>query len=331
MVEGAGSPGYAPDRQGDLLWQRPPTPVNDYRQPPPSYIAGYLTGETSSGTFNMDLYKLILNDMITGRKPRTIGSKTVRAADGVTMKKMAAGFGKTGMSLQMKPVFTFVDPGSAEATECTSSPFITKAASLTFLNSDPCYTKGSGVGKYSTECLQNTFIANGCLSTGKGYPTDSSKTAALLQDGNGQGQSLEEIANYIYSMAVISSTGNDMNGSKVDITELSAASMFCTGKTITSPCDMVDRSNGPLSTDCLVYLWDNAGENNTREGPTYQSSSRSLFSSGKINRFCTRSGSMAPRTANGSDNTVAINYWKKLGGVAAVKAAMNSISLIRSW
>ena len=322
---------------------------------PQTFIAGYLTGLTASGDFTIDLIRIILNDSVTGRKPLTGGSMT---ADGMQLIKMIAGFGQTTISLQGVTPFTFVDPYTMEAATCSSSPYVTTQAAAEFLSTDPCYKKGSGPGKYSLECLQNIFLSNGGLQTGKGYPKDS-KTAGVLmlnngiptpQDSqgninptydveniiyefssksNGRPRSLDEIANLIYSIAIISATGISVTGEKQTLVKWSAASVFCTGKEILTPCDTYGKDTGPLSEECLAYLWDNMGSLNSLGG-TYSgiSLAKSLFNSGNSNqnaRFCQRSGTMSPIDMNGKKNPVALAYWKKQGGVSAVKAAMKTI------
>jgi hypothetical protein len=293
---------------------------------PPVYIAGYLTGVTASGDFTVDLLRIILNDAVTGRKPLTGGSI---AADGMQMIKMIAGFGQTTLSLQGVTPFSFVDPYTMEAATCNSSPYVTTSAAAEFLASNPCYKKGSGPGKYSLECLQNVFLSNGGLQSGKGYPSDSKTAGFLMSESNGKFRSLDEIANFIYPIALISATGVSISGEKKDIKDWSAASLFCTGKEILTPCDTYGKDTGPLSEDCLAYLWDNMGSLNSLGG-TYSgiSMAKSLFNLGNSNqnsRFCQRTGTMSPLDANGKKNPVALAYWKKQGGVVAVKAAMKVI------
>jgi hypothetical protein len=209
---------------------------------------------------------------------------------------------------------------------CAGSPFVTKPESAQLLASDSCYKKGSGPGTYEMSCLQAIFLNNGCLEKGKGYPTTPLTVSDLLYDLKDNPRNLEAISDYIYSNAVSTSTGLDMNGKQLTIKKWSDASVFCTGVAITSVCDIGNKETGPLSPDCLEYLWDNKGENK-KQGATYNiiSLSRSLFSSGMTNRFCTKAGTMSPRDINGKNNTGAINFWKNKGGVDAVKSLMASI------
>ena len=333
MQEGAGGPGYPPDRVGDQLWSSRGTwATYPYKTATPVFIAGFLQSPDGDGFQPMDLYRLILTDSMTGRKPRTMDQITVGDVD---VTRMGAGYGKTSMNLTAFSPFSFVDTLSQEASLCPSSPFVTQAQSSALLNSDPCYAKGHNTpGTYSLECLQQTFQNNGCgLSAGtlekSGFPTTNAKAAALMVDAYGTSLKVNEIADKIYSAAVATATGVDSTGKRMTIADWSAASMFCTGVAINSPCDAVDE-DGKLTDDCIVYLWDNQGENKIPKA-TYSLTSlaRSLFSAGPTNRFCTRSGTYAPKNSNNQINPTNLAYWKNQGdgSVAAVKTAMSELHL----
>ena len=328
MIEGIGAPGYDPANptsgEGGTYphWENKGA-VATYTPSPPAFIGGYLTGQTASGIFTIDLYRIILNDAETGRKPRTMDSETV---DGVECTKMGPGFGKKKMSLTGRSPFTFVDPLSQEASMCPNSPFVTMEASSNFLQSDPCYKKGSGPGKFSNECLQATFLNNGCVEQGSGYPTTAAKASAIMLDGNAYALKLSEIADKIYASSISAATGVGRDGTQLSIGDWSRESVFCTGVAITSPCDVSAASTGPLSKDCLVYLWDNQGQNK-KVGATYgvTSSANSLFEKGKVIRFCSKNGTISPVKPDGTVNPANLSYWQKMGGVASVKAALTKI------
>jgi hypothetical protein len=329
MVEGANAPGYAPNREGDMLWNKE-MPQSEYVAPPPNYLAGFLSGGTSEeSTFTFDMFRLIQTDTISGRKPRAIGSMNMKNASGsddVEVTKMGPIYGKKEMKLVMKAPFTFVDPFSQEASQCAGSPFVTKPESARLLASDSCYKKGSGPGKYGMACLQAMFLNNGCTELGKGYPKDNNTMTEVMYDLDGKPMNLQAISDFIYSKSVTTSTGLNSDGKQLSIKKWSEASVFCTGVAITSPCDIGDKEFGPLTADCLEYLWDNRGENK-RVGNTYNimSVASSLFNAGFNNRFCTKAGTMSPRYDDGTDNVSAINYWQTKGGVAAVKSLMANI------
>jgi hypothetical protein len=254
--------------------------------------------------------------------------------DTVTITKMGLGYGKKAMKLVAYSPFTFVDPLTQEASLCPSSPYITKPASARFMGSDPCYARGTGPGNYNLACLQQTFINNGCgtsLATlpASGYPSNAEKAAVLLMDKDGRELPLDEIAPKIYQYALSTSTGLDANGKKLTMNAWSAASVFCTGVPINSPCDALDE-DGRLTDDCIVYLWDNQGENKIPKN-TYSLTSfaRSLFDTGTINRFCTRDGTYSPIDSSNTPNVKNLEYWKNQGNgtVNAVKAAMSQLHL----
>jgi hypothetical protein len=278
----------------------------------------------------MDIFRIVLTDTITGRKPRTTGSSSLK---GTTVTTMAPGFGKTQMILILPMPFTFVDPATEQASLCKDTPFITKQASAEFLNSDPCYKKGSGPGTFSLECLQGAYLSNGCVEGGKGFPKDASTSSALMTKGDGSYRSLNDIAAFVYANAIGSSTGVGANGAKLSITEWSKASEFCTGKSIRSPCDTDAKASGPLSTDCLSYLWNNGGGKMDAAGKvdpslaTYSvgSLASSLFPTDTAPRFCQASGSLSPIDSNGGVNKKSVDYWKTQGGVEAVKKKMANI------
>lgn len=295
----------------------------------PPLIAGGVFGVTQSGTFVMDLYRIVLIDTNTGRKPNTTKTQTIsHEAASVTATGMRPGFGKKQMTLTVVMPFTFVDLASGQAGICPKSPFVTQKASSEFLNSDPCYSRGSGPGKFSLECLQSLFLSNSCTDGGKGYPKDSATSAALMANKDGSFRTLSDIADVIYNTAVTTSTGLDINGKKLSILKWSAASEFCTGVTVSSPCDVDPVDTGPLSLDCLTFLWNNAGGADPAKS-TYNpiSMASSLFKTPEAPapRFCQQSGTLSPLDPNGNPNTNAIAYWNALGNLNSVKATMREI------
>lgn len=294
-------------------------------------LGGYLSGKTQAGKFTMDLIQLVLTDSITGRKPRESDRTTVKGND---VSIMAPGFGQKTMALVVVIPFTFVDPNSYEASKCADSPFVTTQAGAQFLQSDPCYKKGSGPGKYSMECLQGVFLSNGCVQDGTGYPSNTQTMSQLMAKEDGTYRSMNEISDMIYESAVSASTGISSNGVKLSIKEWSNKSEFCTGNSITSPCDTAEKNTGPLSVECLSYLWNNEGSKPLDSGKanpmgsTYSVASlaKSLFtSSTKVARFCHSTGTLSPLTPTGEVNASAMAFWKSQGGVANVKSVMKNI------
>jgi len=219
-----------------------------------TFMAGYITGITTNGEFLTDLNAIVLNDEVTGRKPRSAGRTRVR--DNAVLK-LAPGFGQKNMTLVVVIPFTFVDNFMEESSMCVDAPFITTLAGSQALASNPCYVRGSGPGKYNLECLQNTWLNNGCNQNGTAYPADASSASTLMSNPNGSLRSINDISDVIYNNALITSTGIDQNGVKQSIKNWSNASVFCTGVPIFSPCDGPLKDSGPLSPDCIIFLWRN--------------------------------------------------------------------------
>ncbi|NDB82827.1 MAG: hypothetical protein EB127_08810 [Alphaproteobacteria bacterium] len=296
-------------------------------------IKGYLADRT----FFMDLYRTIQSDDQTGRKPLQLGgSATARSLDGKPVTIMGPGWGKNKMTLRMVVPFTFVNPVSIEGTRCPASPFVTTNESASAMGSDPCYTPGSGPGKYSLDCLKNTWESNGCTTNGKGYPNTASKaTALMINSETGDARTLNDIADYIYNATVVSSTGVNVDGQQLEIPEWSATSMFCTGKEVVSPCVTATMASGPLSAECIKFLWRNKGSSLLPNGDvnpigaTYEEPTspvhRSLFNTGIVQRGCVSSGSLSPENVDGTNNNTNIDFWRQKGGVNDVKLAMREI------
>lgn len=289
-------------------------------------MAGYLIGTTVGGDYRVDSIRLIQIDTVTGAKPRLIGNQDV---GGDMYSLIRSGAGQSTMRLQMLNTFTFLSPSEFEAQQCGSAPFITKESSAKFLESSVCYAKGQTPGNYSLNCLQQTFLDAGCTEEGNDFPTDTNKARALMVDTKGGNLTIGAIANTIYQKAQVAYTGRDAAGTKLSIPDWDKVSRSCTGKQIVSPCDYDNQETGPLSKECLSYLWTNSGANTTNmgPGPTYTGSQliRSLNQQNQ-DRFCTPNGTMAPVDVNGKE-TAAAAVAKAKGGVKAVKEFYNQISL----
>ncbi len=306
-----------------------PVPVTEEEEEDIPYMAGILNGDTNSGVFSSDLRRIVLVDEVTGRKPRSYGKTTI---DGMPSTRMAPGFDKDAAVIVIIVPFTFVETTMEESSKCKDAPFITTQAAAEFLESDPCYKKGSGPGKFSLECLQSLWDDNGCITAGKGYPGNTSTASALMTSKNGKFLTLNQIADYIYNMAIITSTGVDENGKSQPMKEWSDASVFCTGREITSPCDTPAKNRGPLSPACIIHLWNNQSSKKTWQGfddpigPTYFASNAvSLFKQGNVQRSCQATGTLSPVDKNGKNNRTVIRYWQKQGGVNNVKLVMANL------
>ena len=290
-----------------------------------SYISGYLEGTTPSGSFRIDIIRLTQVDIISGAKPRLAGMQEM---NGENMSLIRPGRGKSELTLSLLNTFTFIEPTEEEARQCASAPFITKQSSANFLNSSPCYKKGQGPGTYSLECLQQTFESAGCTAQGTGYPSNIERAKALMIDGFGKMKSIGQIAQTIYEASLQGATGKNASGSQLSIEEWNAKSTFCTGKSITSPCDISD-PKGTISTDCLTYLWNNTGAYQTLAGGPGQTYTNGVATTSlnakNQNRYCTAEGTMSPIGKNGLPNQDAIQAARSKGSVQNIKEFYDSI------
>lgn len=287
-------------------------------------VAGYLEGRTATGNFTMDIVRLIQSDLESGAKPRVTGFQTVDEID-ISLIRPAAG--KSVMRLPIRNVFTFVAADQVESTYCAAAPILQKASSAEFLNSGPCYKKGQAPGKYSLDCLQDMFVNAGCTIQGEGYPSNTQRANALMRGSRGELLNVAQIAGKVYEASQTAFSGQQ-GGKKLTIPEWDQVSRFCTGKRLNNPCDTDNKDAGPLSADCLSYLWQNAGATDTKPGAlgaTYMNSIKTTSLNGKQVRYCTPAGTMAPINAQGQYNQTAIAAAQKAGGVDAVKAMYNRI------
>ena len=153
-----------------------------------------------------------------------------------------------------------------------------------------------------------------------------------MTKNDGSYRKINDISDYIYNMAIITSTGIDENGVKQKQKDWSDASVFCTGRMVTSPCDTPTKDSGPLSPECIVFLWNNEGSKKIWTGqsdpigPTYYTSdSISLFKQGAISRACQASGTLSPINVDGTQKKDMISYWQGMGGIDNVKQLMANL------
>lgn len=275
------------------------------------YICGYMSGQTTAGDFVLDISRLIQLDSVTQQRPRLMGTRSVNDK---TCTIMRPGIGKDTMNLSVAMPFTFLTVNEEDALSCSNGPFITQPGSATMLESDPCFKKGSGPGTYGLPCLQQMFVSMGGTTAGEGYPSSTEKARAILYDIAGKPRELAQIGQYLYEMNVRAATGRDLSGRQLTIPEWNTASMFCTGVPIISPCDMAIRGTGPITDECLTYLYRNEGAN-TSVGATYSLGSQYASSNGQ---YCLPEGRLNP--ANSSAATLA----RAKGTVQGVKELYNN-------
>jgi hypothetical protein len=276
------------------------------------YFSGYLTAPTTKGAFNLDLNALLDRDLVTNYKPRIGGAQPI---NGVQCMILRPGLGQGSMQLHGFMPFSFLTPYEQDALTCDNGPILTQPASASFLGNDVCYAPGSTPGNYSLQCLQQMFISAGGTTQGKGYPSDANSAKALLYNSNGTARSLDDISTYLYQMNVQASTGLDTQGNQLSLADWNTASLFCTGTAVSNPCEGPNKSGGPLTTECLQYLYTNAGAADPTIGPTYSLGPNYASQDSQGNPvYCTPTGALSPTTPEGLKRAQAA------GGVAAVKA-----------
>ena len=231
----------------------------------PTYISGYLEGSTARGTFKIDIVTIIQSDTVTNSKARIGGSKT---CNGFRCFSLVPGNGQKNMALACLMPFTFINMYDGDALACDNGPIITKAESATFLESDPCYGKANSPGNYKLECLQSRWTQLGGTQQGTGYPTDKATSDALQKSSNGNNLDIDDIADTLAVKSRQAYTGEDATGKPLSIPDWNTVSMYMTGVPINTPCDGPANAAGPLSQECLSYLYTNQG-GTTHIGPTY--------------------------------------------------------------
>ncbi len=284
-----------------------------------TFVAGYIEGQTPRGTFKLDILNLVQSDLITNTKPKINGSITV---NGFRCLSLVPGTSQTKMDLSCLMPFSFLSMYDGDALTCDNGPIITQAASATFLESDPCFGKANKPGNYKLECLQSRWIEMGGTPQGIGYPSNQTKADALQKDANGKPLDIDTIVNNLAPKMTSALTGQDANGNNLSISNWNTVSMWATGTPINTPCDGPNSQSGPLSQECLQYLYLNQGIN-SHIGPTYTlaaSSMASMLGQKTANTYCQPGTSLDPSTPAG------LKFAQGLGGINAVKQTYDQIN-----
>ena len=292
------------------------SPINNAQN-----IGGLIRGNTAKGSFSIDVSHIVQVDQETNVKPRISGTTKIQ---GFNVVRMIPGTGKSHMKLVCLIPFSFIDTNDYETGGCNNGPIITQANSAVFLNSDACFNKDNKPGNYSLECLQSRWISMGGTSDGTGYPSTKEKADAIQKNADGSPRTIEAIVDTLSIIMLQAQTGKNANGQQLSIADWNTASMFATGKSISSPCDVDDATTGPLSQECLSYLYMNQGVT-SHIGPTYDLPSWTTANNvgqDQRNTYCQPGTSMDPTTP------VGLKLGQGLGGVEQVKAYYNRINRI---
>ena len=254
-------------------------------------VRGYISGNTASNPFVLDVFYLVQNDLVSNQKPAQQGKAMI---DGKSCVKMVPGKKKTDFAFSCLIPFSFLSTEGGLG--CDTGPVITKEASAAFLESDPCFGKANQKGKYTTECLQSRWISVGGLQNGEGYPTDQNRSQYLNINGNAQ--DLDSITEQFRQKAIEATTGT-RNGSSLSIPNWDSVSREMRGIPINTPCDGLDEE-GPITKDCLSYLYLNKGSTN-HIGPTYTLPSSYVNRKGQPiqNTYCQPNAPLDPMTNTG--------------------------------
>ena len=287
-----------------------------------TYIGGYLEGPTARGTFKLDITHLIVQDTVTGLKPRLSGRKLF---NGFTCTTILPGSGKTAMGLACMMPFSFMDIFDRNALTCDNGPIVTKAESATFLETDPCYSKANSPGNYTLECLQSRWTQLGGTAKGTGYPS-TPELAITLQ----KGKTIDEIVTALAPKMAQAQTGKNADGAVLALSDWNDVSMYTTGVPINTPCDGPG-GVPPLSKECLSYLYTNQGAM-SHLGATYSQGSgvvsEKTASAVAIKETFTDSTGTYNYPGTPADPTTpaGLQLGQSLGGVEAVKQKYDAIN-----
>jgi predicted RNA-binding protein len=158
----------------------------------------------------------------------------------------------------------------------------------------------------------------------RGYPSDKAKADGIQKNPDGSPLPIEKIIDNLSVIMLRALTGKDAAGKQLSIKDWNISSMFATGREITSPCDTEDADSGPLSQECLSYLYMNQG-NTSHIGSSYDSPAwldASMKGQPERNTYCQPGTSLDPNTAEG------LKLGQTLGGVEQAKNYYNMINRI---
>ncbi len=281
------------------------------------YVALALRGPTNKGMFLKDMGSILAIDNASGKPPRIRGTI---AYQGKRITAVKVGKGNT-IDIPFSIPISFLNPALPDAKAgAPSSGVISSAQDAMFLNSGPCFAKGSGPGAYSKECVTQMFESSGCTDQGELHP---SRNNDLLNKINADKMDLDGIVSYTSGMYKMAATGSDSGGAPLSIQEWNIASLKCLGRKIGGACDGPNSATGPLTNDCLQALYQNKG--GIVAGTTYTTGMKNASLAGSADQFCTAQGTEAPIGPDGKVRQDVVDRIRRLGGVEAVKKYFDSL------
>lgn len=282
------------------------------------YVAGFIQGQTPRGTFNLDLMSLVDKDYTTNKRPRINGTTTINGFKSFVFIPGA----NNQVTLNGMIPFSFLSIYDGDALTCDNGPIVTQAASATFLESDPCYGKANKPGNYKIDCLQTRWVELGGTQQGTGYPGNQAAADLLQKDANGNPLDIDTIVNNLAPKMTAALTGKDASGKDLSLPDWNTVSMWATGIPINTPCDGGFPDGGPVSQECLSYLYLNQGVT-SHIGATYTlspSSMASMKGQSTPNTYCQPGTPLDPSTPAG------LKFGQSLGGINAVKQSYDQIN-----
>jgi hypothetical protein len=286
------------------------------------WVAGCVSGQTPRGEFKLDLMTLIEKDNATSKRPKINGTANVNGFKSMVMIPGSSSGTAAKLSLTGMIPFTFLSVYDSDALNCDNGPIITQAASATFLESDPCFAKSNKPGSYSLECLQGRWLELGGTQQGTGYPANDAAAAALQIGTNGTPLTIDAIVDNLAPKIASALSGVSANGQPLSINEWNSLSTWATGKAISTPCDAPNSATGPLSRECLSYLYLNQGAS-SHIGATYTLLPSQVASMKAVNSgitYCQPGAPLDPTTEEG------LKKGQSLGGVGAVKEYYDKVN-----
>lgn len=284
------------------------------------YVSGFIQGQTPRGSFNLDIMSLIDKDYTNEKRPKINGTMTINGFKSFVFIPSA----NNKITLNGMIPFSFLSMYDGDALACENGPVVTQAASAIFLESDPCYSKENKPGNYKIDCLQTRWIELGGTKQGAGYPGNQAAADLLQKDANGNPLDIDTIVNNLGPKMTSALTGKGANGENLSLVNWNTLSLWANGIQINTPCDGGNSDNGPLSQECLSYLYLNQGVT-SHIGATYTlapSSMASMKGQNTANTYC------QPGTAIDPSITAGFKFGQSLGGINAVKKTYDQINRI---
>lgn len=280
-------------------------------------LYGYLEAQMANkGIFRIPLRRIVQKDEETNAVPKSEPPSFFFTDVGISSTKMTNASSKDQLRVSGILPFSFPVAGEFATLDCAGNPYQTQAASLSAISEDPC-AKREASG-YSEECLLDRIYGAGCTNLG-----ELAKNPASV---NQFGSTLEAITSKLTQI-------KDNDG----ITEEDTRK--CSGGKPKTPCEVALKTPGAaISAECLAYLYNNLGAEDSRIGSTYaaNTSSGNVFQTGSPSlRYCLPSGTLSPMNTAGAQNATAIaelnskatGGYDGKSGVKAVQAYLNAVFL----